>query len=167
MTGTTRRAQILDSLRNSTVPISGSALARQFSVSRQIIVQDIAIIRAAGYDILSTTKGYLLKQQTVHTRVLKFTHNEEQMHDAMTTIVDLGGWILDLFIYHEIYGKLNAELSIRSRRDIKQFIAQYESDSDGIITTLTSVDHYHTIGADSVATLDLIEQTLRTNHLIL
>lgn len=167
MTGTDRRAHILDSLQNATVPVSGSELARQFSVSRQIVVQDIAIIRAAGYDILSTNKGYLLKQRAVHTRVLKFPPHYNQIEEELTTIVDLGGRVLDIFIYHKIYGKLTAELSIRSRHDIHQFLDACKADSEGTMKTITVDDHYHTIAADSEETLDLIEQALSAKNLII
>ena len=160
MTGTERRAQILDILRTRTVPVSGSDLAGEFAVSRQIIVQDVAIIRAAGFDILSTNKGYLLKQRTVATRVLLFTNHDNQMEEELTTIIDLGGYILDIFIYHKVYGKLRAELSIRSRRDIAKFLKEYESDPDGTMKTITVNDHYHTIAADSEQTLNRIGKSL-------
>lgn len=160
MTGMERREHILNSLRHSAVPISGTALANEFSVSRQVIVQDIAVVRASGYDIISTNKGYLLKQGTVHKRVIKFINTDGCMEQKMNTIVDLGGSILDIFVYHAVYGKLIANLDLRSRRDIQAFLHEYEKDSDNPVKAFTSGTYYHTISADSEEILDLIETAL-------
>ena len=165
MTGIERREQILDSLNDSTVPISGTELAKQFSVSRQVIVQDIAVLRASGYDIFSTNKGYLLRQKAVHKRVIKLIHQEDQIQEELTTIVDLGGKIEDIFIYHSLYGKLRAELSIKSRRDIDNFLHEYENDSANPMKSTTLSTHYHTVLADSEETLNLIEDSLKKKHL--
>lgn len=160
MTGMERREHILESLKHSAVPISGTALANEFSVSRQVIVQDIAVVRASGYDILSTNKGYLLKQKAVHKRVIKFVNTDGSMEHKMNTIVDFGGSILDIFVYHAVYGKLVANLDIHSRRDIQAFLHEYEKDDDNPVKAITTGTYYHTISADSEETLDLIESAL-------
>ncbi|MDO5520001.1 MAG: transcription repressor NadR [bacterium] len=160
-----RRELILASLQNSTVPISGSELAKQFTVSRQIIVQDIAVLRAAGDTIISTNKGYLLRQKTVHKRIIKLVHGEDRIEEELTTIVDLGGKVEDIFFFHKVYGKLRAQLSIKSRHDIQEFLHEYQSDDDNPIKSITLSTHYQTILADSDETLTLIEDTLKAKHL--
>ena len=55
MTGSERRTAIINQIKTSSVPVPGKALAAQFEVSRQVIVQDIALIRAAGHDIARIT----------------------------------------------------------------------------------------------------------------
>ncbi|MDO5293631.1 MAG: transcription repressor NadR [bacterium] len=160
-----RREQILASLQNSTVPISGSELAKQFKCSRQVIVQDIAVLRAAGDTIISTNKGYLLRQKTVHKRIIKLSHGEDRIEEELTTIVDLGGRIEDIFFFHKIYGKLRAQLSIKSRHDVQAFLHEYQTDGDNPIKSITLSTHYQTILADSEQTLNLIEETLKAKHL--
>ena len=54
-----RRAAISETLRTAEKPVSASALARRYQVSRQIIVGDIALLRAAGYAQLPDTGSRL------------------------------------------------------------------------------------------------------------
>ena len=58
--GDIRREKIIEIMSNQKEPVSGSDLAKKFSVSRQVIVQDIALLRATNKNILSTNKGYFL-----------------------------------------------------------------------------------------------------------
>ena len=106
MDGQTRREQILKMLAESEQPLSGSALAHQLGVSRQIIVSDIALLRAANRDIMATARGYLLYSPPVprRSRCFMVSHTDEQMEDELNTIVDLGGRVLDVLIPHPIYG---------------------------------------------------------------
>ena len=81
MTGQERRDAMIEIIQNSEKPVSGTALAKQFAVSRQVIVQDIALIRAAGYEVLSTHRGYLLGQKNSVTRIFKVSHTDEEIAD--------------------------------------------------------------------------------------
>ncbi len=64
MTGSKRREELINTIKSSTSPISGKTLAQLYDVSRQVIVQDIALLRTAGYDIISTNRGYILNDDT-------------------------------------------------------------------------------------------------------
>ena len=57
-----RKDNIIQKLQSTDSPVSASSLAKEFGVSRQIIVGDIAILRAEGHDISSTPRGYVLPQ---------------------------------------------------------------------------------------------------------
>ena len=59
MDGKIRRNKIIEILQNETEPVSGSALAKLTGVSRQVVVQDITLLRTA-YPILATAMGFLL-----------------------------------------------------------------------------------------------------------
>ena len=159
--GEARREQLLQMLRDSTAPISGSALARSLGVSRQVIVQDIALLRASGYDIISTNRGYVLEGQTCAERVFKVRHTDEQLETELCTIVDLGGQVKNVMVNHKVYGHIEAELGITSRRKVKEFLADIESGKSTPLKNITSDYHYHTATADSEETLDLIEEELR------
>ncbi len=132
MTGTERRNQIIERIRKNDVPVSGTMLAKEFEVSRQVIVQDIALIRAAGYDIISTHRGYLLNEPISVSRVFKVQHTDEQTEEELYSIVDLGGTVANVIVNHKVYGQMEAELNINSRKKAKDFIddiklVQYQS----------------------------------------
>lgn len=162
MKGTERRQEILHLLANSSAPVSGSALANHFSVSRQVIVQDMALIRAERNDIISTNRGYLLNAPLRATRLIKVYHSDEAIEDELNTIVDLGGTAVDVSVRHRVYGRLKADLNVSSRRDVRKFLEEIRSGKSTPLKEVTSGYHYHTITADSEETLDLIEQELKT-----
>ena len=166
MTGKERRSKILDLIKNSKAPISGTELAKKFEVSRQVIVQDIALLRAEENEISSTTKGYLLKENHDHRRVFEVIHNDEDTEEELNTIIDLGGTVLDVFITHEIYGDIRANLNINSRRKIKEFIEKLKNNNISPLKNLTLSKHYHTIEAENEEILDLIEHELKSKNFI-
>ena len=165
---TGRKQEILRLLGEAPEPLSGTALARALSVSRQIIVQDIALLRAEGHNILSTYRGYVLPAKTVRAeravRVFRMQHETEDTLDELQTIVDCGGQVLDVFIEHALYGVLRADLMIGSRLDAETFMQRMESVSDKPLKTLTGGCHYHTVTAPSERLLDYIESALREKH---
>ena len=161
MTGSDRRSAIVERIRNSDVPVSGKTLAAAFDVSRQVIVQDIALIRAAGYDIISTNRGYIINEPHLARRVFKVRHTDEQLEEELNAIVDLGGKVCDVIVNHRVYGRLEAELNITSRRKVAEFIADIKNGKSSPLKNITSDYHYHTVEADSEETLDLIGNMLR------
>lgn len=161
MNGTQRRQAILDLLSTVSSPISGTHLAKHFQVSRQVIVQDIALIRAEGTNLISTNRGYLLQTPTQAKRIVKCYHSSEEIAEELQTIVDLGGTVEDVFVHHRVYKTLQAELNIHSRLDIQRFLEEIRSGKSTPLKDVTSDYHYHTISADSEETLDLIEQELQ------
>lgn len=161
MTGSDRRQEILKNIKESDRPVSGSKLAKDYDVSRQVIVQDIALLRASGYDIISTNRGYVLEGQTCAERVFKVRHTDEQLETELCTIVDLGGQVKNVMVNHKVYGHIEAELGITSRRKVKEFLTDIESGKSTPLKNITSDYHYHTVTADSEETLGMIEEELR------
>lgn len=161
MTGSDRRQEILKNIKESDRPVSGSKLAKDYDVSRQVIVQDIALLRASGYDIISTNRGYVLEGQTCAERVFKVRHTDEQLETELCTIVDLGGQVKNVMVNHKVYGHIEAELGITSRRKVKEFLADIESGKSTPLKNITSDYHYHTVTADREETLGMIEEELR------
>ena len=161
MTGSDRRQEILKNIKESDRPVSGSKLAKDYEVSRQVIVQDIALLRASGYDIISTNRGYVLEGQMCAERVFKVRHTDAQLETELCTIIDLGGQVKNVMVNHKVYGHIEAELGITSRRKVKEFLADIKSGKSTPLKNITSDYHYHTVTADSEETLDLIEDELR------
>lgn len=161
MTGSERRDAIIKQIMESSSPVSGKTLAETCHVSRQVIVQDIALIRAAGHDIISTHRGYIINEPRSVKRVFKVKHTDEQVEEELNSIVDLGGCVCNVMVNHKVYGHLEAELHVSSRRRTAQFLRDLESGKSSPLKNITSGYHYHTVEADSEETLDMIGEMLR------
>ncbi|MGN0421418.1 MAG: transcription repressor NadR [Lachnospiraceae bacterium] len=167
MTGSERRTEIIRQIQASAVPVSGSRLASTYEVSRQVIVQDIALIRAAGYDIISTNRGYILNTPKTISRVFKVQHTDDQLEEELCAIVDLGGCVENVMVNHRVYGHIEAELHINSRRKVREFMEDIRSGKSSPLKNITSNYHYHKVTADSEDTLDMIENTLKEKKFLI
>ena len=156
-----RRKAIVNRLLSSTEAVSGGKLSEEFGVSRQIIVQDITVLKGSGYDILSTHNGYIMQKSPLKERVLKLRHTAEQTEDELSLIVGLGGTVVDVFVWHKVYGKMEAKLNIFSDLHVKQFIEGVRTGKSSELMNITGGYHYHTIRADSEEILDRIENVLK------
>lgn len=161
MEGEQRRKAIITLLEGSEHPVSGQALAKEFQVSRQVIVQDVALIRANGREIFSTHKGYVLKKKGEVTRVFKVIHRDDEVEKEFTAIVDLGGRVQDVFVYHKVYNVVRADLDIKSRLDIAHYIEGIQSGKSSLLKNVTGGYHYHTVAADNEQILDMIQEELK------
>lgn len=163
MSGEERRNQIVAILSNTKKPISGTALAQRLSVSRQVIVQDIALLRANGILVFSGNRGYMLQKEdkfSQKSRVFKVIHSDEEVEEELNLIVDLGGQIKDVFVYHKVYDVLRAEMNLKSRRDVQKYMLEISSGKSSLLKNVTSGYHYHTVLAEDEETLDEIQQAL-------
>ena len=166
MKATDRRKEIASLLMGSDTPVSGSVLSEKFGVSRQIIVQDISLLKAAGYEILSTHNGYIVQSSPLKERVFKLKHKTDETEDELNTIVDLGGTVADVFVWHKVYGKVEAKLNIFSKMHVKQFIEGVRSGQSTELMNITGGYHYHTVRAESEVILDEIEKALEKKGFI-
>ena len=161
-----RRKAIVNLLLSSNEAISGGKLSEEFGVSRQSIVQDMTVLKGSGYDILSTHNGYILQKSPLKERVFKVYHTTEETEDELNTIVSLGGTVVDVFVWHKVYGKMTAPLNIFSSLHIKQFIEGVRSGKSTELMNITGGYHYHTVRAESERILDEIEQALTAKNYI-
>ncbi|NLJ91042.1 MAG: transcription repressor NadR [Clostridiales bacterium] len=157
-----RRNKLIQILENSYKPISGSELAKKLGVSRQVIVQDVALLRAADADIISTNKGYVLFKEYPNkvTRSFLVKHSTQEIEEELCLIIDRGGRILDVGVSHGIYGNISTELIINNRQDVYEFVARLKSGKVTPLKELTGDIHVHTVEADSEEILDKIEAAL-------
>lgn len=170
MNGEKRRAKIIEILTDADKPISGSNLAEQFNISRQSIVQDIAIIRAQGVNILSANRGYLINDfkkastNSEHpTKVFKVIHSPEDTEKELNIFVDFGAKVLDIFIYHKVYGRISVPLVLSSRLEVKQYMEKLSLGESSLLSNATSGYHYHTVEAKDEKILDMIQNELKEN----
>lgn len=161
-----RKQELLALLKQSKEAINGQSLAEQFGVTRQIIVQDIALLRADGAQIISTNRGYIYKNSDDNSyahRLFKVNHTVNEMEEELLAIVDNGGRIKNIMIDHPVYGEIQTLLKLTCRRDVRHFLKQATSSDFRPLSELTNGVHYHLVEADSEQDMAYIEEAL--NHL--
>lgn len=161
MTAAERRNRILELMKSTSTPLSGGALGKETGVSRQVVVQDIALLRTEGYPIVATARGYYLDVSNEPVRLFKVRHTSEETEEELTAIVDMGGCVIDVMVNHRIYGKMTAPLNIKNRRDVQNFMRDIRSGKSVPLLNVTSGWHYHNISAEQEEILDEIEAMLR------
>ena len=168
MNGQERRNAIIERLKGSTSPISAKSLADEHSVTRQIIVADIALLRASGYPIRAEHKGYVLEKsdsQTMTRRVV-VKHGNNEVQDELYAVVDHGGKVIDVIVQHSVYGQIVAELNLSSRYDVDRFIKHINETDAKPLLLLTEGLHIHTIEIKDEATFESIVERLNALHIL-
>ena len=158
-----RKQELLTLLKQSKEAINGQSLAERFGVTRQIIVQDIALLRADGAQIISTNRGYIYKNSDDNSyahRLFKVNHTVIDMEEELLAIVDNGGRIQNIMIDHPVYGEIQTLLKLTCRRDVSHFLDQASSNDFRSLSDLTNGVHYHLVEADSEQDIDYIEEAL-------
>lgn len=156
-----RRKAIAADLMREHRPIAGGTFAERYGVSRQIIVQDIAMLKADGFDILSTHYGYLIQKLPPCERVFKVRHSREETEDELSSIIALGGTVANVYVWHKVYGKIEASLNISQPEHIEQFLDGVRSGKSVELMSITGGYHYHTILAESEEILNAIGKVLQ------
>lgn len=161
MANTERKQELLDMLLKCDTPLSGSYLADFFGVTRQIIVRDIALLRAEGNNIMSTTRGYITdKKPGVVRKDVWVNHGADELEDELNTIVDLGGRVLNTHVKHSVYGSFGEKLDIKSRQDVADFMNTIKTTGCEPLLKLTKGVHAHIIEADSENRMETIISAL-------
>ncbi|GIN87016.1 transcriptional regulator [Heyndrickxia sporothermodurans] len=163
--GDSRREFLLNILMGSNEPITGGELANQAHVSRQVIVNDITLLKAKNEPIIATSQGYLyLKQSTKSNKIEKSIacfHTPEQAENELNLIVDHGVTVKDVKIEHPVYGDLTASIMVSNRREVKQFIDKIQNTNACYLSNLTQGIHIHTLVAENEQQLQDVEVALK------
>ena len=163
-----RRNAIATALERAQNPVSATALAKECSVSRQIIVGDIALLRAAGMDITATPRGYIIPRAasglkcTIATR-----HSAAEMETELHAMVDQGCTVLDVTVEHPIYGQLTGSLNLSNRYEVGQFIARCREEEAAPLSQLTEGIHLHTVLCPDEGAFARVQDTLRSLGILL
>ena len=154
MIGEERRSLILNELENVEGPISATTLAKKFSVTRQIIVADIALLRASGSLIRAEHKGYVFEKPygSAIQKKIVCAHDKDGIRDELYAVVDNGGAVLDVVVEHSLYGAISAQLGISTRYGVDEFISRAESTGASQLSDLTGGIHIHTIAVNDEET---------------
>jgi transcriptional regulator of NAD metabolism len=156
-----RRQAIANLLLIKKCAITGSELSSRFGVSRQIIVQDIASLKKQGYDIIPTHYGYVMNGSPLVERVLKVNHTTEETEKELILMVNAGVTVVDVFVLHNVYGKISAPLNVYTEKHVKDFIQGVRDCKSTELMNITGGVHYHTIRADTEDILDAAEDAIR------
>lgn len=166
-----RRIKLLERLKKAEKALIGSKLAEEFGVSRQVIVQDIALLRAQGEKIVATSQGYFYEENlglpTVKTSIACQHGDQEELRDELLTIVNYGGRIIDVKVEHPIYGELSGNLMISTAADVDNFIENYDQNEASLLSKLTAGVHLHTIEAVNEQVLEKIKEELKEKGYLL
>lgn len=168
MNSNQRREMLLKILKKSNKPIKGSELSTKLQVSRQVVVKDIALLRASGIDILATSTGYILFEVGKSEFSIKCkNHNlDEEIYEELKTIIDLGGKANSVIIEHPTYGTLKADLNIATYRQLQKFMEKVATDEFKQLSALSSDYHIHTIEVADINVLEEIKQELREKNIL-
>jgi transcriptional regulator of NAD metabolism len=157
-----RRRAILEILERENNPVSATALAGRFGVSRQIIVGDIALLRAEGARLTSTPRGYLLERgERGDLRVIYCRHNGEEIESELNAIVDQGCTVIDVIVEHAVYGQITAPLRLRSRYDVQQFVRRIRESDAPPLSVLAEGAHLHTVSCPDDIAWERVKDSLR------
>jgi len=164
-----RRRRIVECLRLDKAPIRGGELARRLHVSRQCLVQDVAILRASGEQIVSTPRGYRLPENSphLHRAILACRHTPERTEEELEILVDHGVKILDVIVEHPVYGELRGSLALESRADVRDFLTQVRASRAALLSSLTGGVHLHTVEASRPEMIVRAKARLRARGFLL
>lgn len=157
-----RLNRLLEALESSEEPLSGGSLAAGLDVSRQAVVQDVAILRSRGVSVVATSRGYRIDRSYGRPkRVMAVCHQADQLYDELDLIVSLGGRVVDVFIDHPIYGEIRGNVDVSTGEDVRRFMTLMETTGRRPLLGLSGGFHLHTVEAASEDVLDGIEEGLR------
>lgn len=164
MSGTQRREKILNVLATNTKATPARAFADTYNVSRQVVVGDIALLRAEGHPIIATNKGYLIKQ-TIEGMIKKYiavNHNKEETRLELETFIKHHVVVESVTVEHPLYGEITGQLNIQNQEDIEDFLKLKPE----LLSTLTQGVHIHTILCPSDNAYDDLKQALKNLNLL-
>lgn len=165
-----RRDAIIELLQTSAEPVTGSCLAKKYDVSRQVIVQDIAVLRASGLNIVAASNGYFIPREVKKDRLIKTVvcqHDNSRLAEELRIMLEYGCKVLNVIIDHPVYGEITCQLMIDSKNDLDDFIKKVDAEDALPLSTLTDGEHIHTIEVPSEKIYEALVRELKENDFII
>ena len=168
MSSNERREKLLQILKKSDKPVKGSELSAELQVSRQVVVKDIALLRASGLEIIATSNGYIVLDSVKNEFKTKCkNHNsDDELYDELQTIIDLGGKVKDVIVEHPTYGVLKADLNVATNRDLRNFMQKAATNEFKQLSVLSPDYHIHTIEVDNDEIFEEIQKELKLKNIL-
>jgi transcriptional regulator of NAD metabolism len=165
MLGEERRKELLSILKRNNEPITGADLAKHANVSRQVIVNDMNLLKARNEPIVATSQGYVFIKRDdsieIFERKIVCLHTAEQAEDEMLTIVDCGVTLKNVIVEHPVYGEITASMMLSNRHDVISFLERVNETNANYLSVLTNGTHLHVISSTSENLLDRTVEMLR------
>ncbi|WP_294394550.1 transcription repressor NadR [uncultured Clostridium sp.] len=162
-----RRDDIVKLLLDSFSPIKGTDIAERYNVTRQVIVRDIAILRAKGINIMATPDGYIVNRNDGKVKkIIAVNHKESEMFEEMSTVIKYGGTIEDVIVEHPLYGEIKGVLMVKNLNELNKFINKYKNQKGRLLSVLTNGVHLHTIAADTNEDIEAIIAELKAKNFL-
>lgn len=156
-----RREAVLALLHDQHRPVSATTLAKRFQVSRQVIVGDIALLRAGGENIASTPRGYVIPRDgTGRMHTVACRHDISGLERELFIMVDNGCTVVDVAVEHPVYGQLAGQLQLSSRYDVEEFLRKVQTQEARPLSLLTGGIHLHTLRCPDEAAFERVEAEL-------
>ncbi|MBU3134372.1 transcription repressor NadR [Clostridium gasigenes] len=156
-----RRESIVKLLRKNNKAIKGIDLANRFGVTRQIIVKDIAILRAKGSNIIATPEGYIYNIDINRVKsIIAVNHSIDNMIEELQVVVKYGGIIENVIVEHPLYGEIIGNMMIKNLNDLNKFEESFKNIDAKPLSELTNGIHLHTISADTEEDIEDIKKEL-------
>jgi uncharacterized protein len=158
-----RRERVLDLLRRAHAPVPGDDLGTKLEVSRTAICQDVAVLRAEGYRVMATPRGYVLEESaaTGFSEIVAVRHGRDRVEAELTALVDAGVTVADVIVEHPAYGELRGNLQIRGRDEVAAFMDKVRAGEVELLSALTGGVHMHTLWAADPSRLERARGKLR------
>ncbi|NFO98516.1 transcription repressor NadR [Clostridium botulinum] len=164
-----RREYIKEILNNSLEPKKGQEFASRLGVTRQIIVKDIAILRASGLNIIATPEGYIIPKNDKHLleKIVAVCHGRDSIEEELQCIVKYGGIIKDVVVEHPLYGEIKSMIMVKTLYDVEKFIEKINNEKAEPLLSLTSGVHLHTIQCENEGIMkEIIKKLKNKGYLI-
>lgn len=165
-----RRDAIKELLQTSAEPVTGSCLAKKYDVSRQVIVQDIAVLRASGLNIVAASNGYFIPSEMRIDRLIKTVicqHDSSRLGEELRIMLDYGCKVLNVIVDHPVYGEIIGQLMIGSHKELDAFLRKVNAEDALPLSTLTDGEHIHTIEVPSEKIFEALVRDLKENKFII
>lgn len=167
MTFEERRTDILRALNSTKQPISASTFGAKYGVTRQIIVNDIALLRAGGTKIIALPRGYAIEEENSSAYIIASHHSKDNIKEELLTIIEHGCGVIDVVVEHSIYGRISEQLHIYTKNDVEKFVEKMEQNQTQPLCSLTNDFHYHTLTCPTPEHFKQIEAILKEKGLCL
>ncbi|SER85157.1 transcription repressor NadR [Psychrobacillus sp. OK032] len=163
--GAERRNWILSYLEEQNQPVTGSDLAKLANVSRQVIVNDITLLKATNIPIVSTSQGYILMQKkeggAYIQKKVACNHQSKDSKDELQALVDVGVTVENVTIEHPVYGEITSSIMVSNRHDVEMFLKKVSETEASFLLELTSGIHLHLLSAPTDEILNRGIEALR------
>jgi transcriptional regulator of NAD metabolism len=164
-----RRIYIEGLLEKNFKPLKGINLSKELGVTRQVIVKDIALLRAEGKNIIATPDGYIITRKETNRikKIIALNHKSDDIQGELECIVKFGGVIEDVIIEHPLYGEIRGMLMVKTPYDIQNFVERFKEFKAEPLSSLTGGIHLHTISVEREEDLrNILEELKHKNYLI-